>query len=60
MKTNPAWEEGKIYRLLAINSGLLSAGAITQQEHDLVRRLELKKLTKLRQNGTIEGQVFVS
>lgn len=40
-------QEAHIRQLLALNESMLQIGSITQNEHDFIRRLQLKKLTNL-------------
>lgn len=46
-------KEAYIRQLLALNESMLQIGAVTQNEHDFIRRLQLKKLTNLQDYTTI-------
>jgi hypothetical protein len=46
-------KEAHIRQLLALNERMLQIGAVSQNEHDFIRCLQLKKLTNLQDYTTI-------
>ncbi len=49
-------QQGQIYQILALNDEMLKNGHISLEEHDFVRRLQVKKLTNLYGRGTISAK----
>lgn len=49
-------QRAQVYQILALNDEMLKNGHISRDEHDFVRRLQVKKLTGLHGRGTMEVQ----
>ena len=43
---NPIFQRAQAYQILALNDEMLKNGYISREEHDYVRRIQVKKLTK--------------
>ena len=52
---NDTIRRGQIYQILALNEEMYKNGHVSPEEHDFVRRLQVKKLTNLHGRGTMEA-----
>ncbi len=41
------------YQIMALNDEMLKSGCISQEEHDFIRSLRVKKLTQLNKQATM-------
>ncbi len=46
-------QRGRTYQILALNEKMFKSGHISREEHDFVRRLQVKKLTNLHGRSTM-------
>lgn len=53
---NSILQRAQVYQVLALNDEMLKNGYISRDEHDFVRRLQVKKLTILHPRATIDIQ----
>lgn len=52
---NPIFQRAQTYQILALNDEMLKNGYISREEHDYVRRIQVKKLTNLSIPGTMDS-----
>lgn len=51
---DPILQRAQTYQVLALNEEMFRNGYISREEHEFVRHLQVKKLTNLPAQGTME------